>query len=79
MAAGSELWLSAGTSCESTKSTMTIRFLALGVMLAEAETAALSGREREATGHLRELQAHCEKIVGELAADKPGRPKLVVA
>jgi hypothetical protein len=52
---------------------------ALGKMLAEAETAALMDRDVDATEHLRELQAHCEKLVEMLAPAQQGRPKLVVA
>jgi hypothetical protein len=56
-----------------------MRFYALGKMLAEAETAALMDRDVDATEHLRELQAHCEKLVEMLAPAQQGRPKLVVA
>lgn len=55
------------------------RFYALGRMLAEAEVASLSGCNQDAAQKLRELQAHCEKLVVMLAPAEKGRPKLVTA
>ena len=55
------------------------RFHALGRMLAEAEIASLSGCDHDAAQQLRELQAHCEKLIVMLAPAEKGRPKLVPA
>jgi hypothetical protein len=55
------------------------RFYALGRMLAEAEVASLSGCNQDAAQKLRELQAHCEKLVVMLAPAEKGAPKLVTA
>ena len=81
MTGGRELWRSAQDYADrcGAKSAKAMRFYALGKMLAEAETAALMDRDVDATEHLRELQAHCEKLVEMLAPAQRGRPKLVVA
>jgi hypothetical protein len=55
------------------------RFYALSNMLEAAELAARLGSKAEAVEHLRELQAHCEKMVGILAPQDKTRPKLVAA
>ena len=79
MPSGSELWQSAEEYADrcGAKSAKAMRFYALGKMLAEAETAALMDRDIDATEHLRELQAYCEKLV-QLLAPAQGL-KLVVA
>ena len=56
-----------------------MRFYALNKMLEAAELAARSGSKDEAVEHLRELQAHCEKMIGILAPQEKTRPKLVAA
>jgi hypothetical protein len=63
MTGGRELWHSAQDYADrcGAKSAKAMRFYALGKML--AETAALMDRDVDATEHLRELQAHCEKLV----------------
>ena len=48
-------------------------------MLVEAEMASFSGCDGDAAQKLRELQAHCEKLVAMLAPAEQGRPKLVTA
>ena len=61
------------------RSAQAMRFYALGKMLEAAELAARLGPKAEAVEHLRELQAHCEKMVGILAPQEKSRPKLVAA
>jgi hypothetical protein len=56
-----------------------MRFYALSKMLEAAELAARLGSKAEAVEYLRELQAHCEKMVCILAAQEKTRPKLVAA
>ena len=56
-----------------------MRFYGLSKMLEAAELAARSGSKAEAVEHLRELQAHCEKMVAILAPEEKARPKLVAA
>jgi hypothetical protein len=56
-----------------------MRFYALGRMLDEAETSALTGCDIEAAERLRELQAHCEKLIAVLAPEQKKRPRLVAA
>jgi len=54
-----------------------MRFYALNKMLEAAELAARVGSKSEAVEHIRELQAHCEKMIGILAPDERWRPRLV--
>jgi hypothetical protein len=54
-------------------------FFSLGIMLHEAENAAVEGDSSISVEKLRELQAHCEKMVGILAPGSKGRPRLVAA
>jgi hypothetical protein len=61
------------------RSAQAMRFYALSKMLEAAELAARLGSKAEAVEHLRELQAHCEKMVGILAPQDKTRPKLVAA
>ena len=56
-----------------------MRFYALTRMLAEAETAMLIGSDAEAADLVRELQAHCEKMIGILAPERKKGPTLVAA
>ena len=81
MALGKDLWDSAGDFSRmcGVQSTMATRFYALGRMLAEAEVASLVGCNQDAAQKLRELQAHCEKLVAMLTPEERGRPKLVSA
>jgi hypothetical protein len=52
-------------------------FFSLGIMLHEAESAAFEGNSSISIEKLRELQAHCEKMIDVLAPNHRGRPKLV--
>jgi hypothetical protein len=58
----------------SLRSAQGMRFYALSKMLEAAELAARLGSKAEVAEHLRELQAHCERMIGILAP-----PKLVAA
>jgi hypothetical protein len=81
MALGKDLWDSADDFARmcGVQSAMAARFYALGRMLAEAESSSLTGCDVDAAQRLRELQAHCEKLVALLAPDEKGQPKLVAA
>jgi len=81
MSRGKALWDSADLlrADGSAKSAKALRFFALGRILRETEGAALNGRDVEAAQHLRELQAHCEKLIGMVAPEKKGRPSVVAA
>ena len=48
-------------------------------MLAEAETAMLMGSSLESAELVRELQAHCEKMIAILAPELKTGPTLVAA
>jgi hypothetical protein len=48
-------------------------------MLSEAEDALVAGRTQAGVGHLRELQAHCEKYIRSLTPDGRGGPKGLAA
>ena len=54
-------------------------FYSLATMLDQAEDAAVGGHSHQAIEKLRELQAHCEKMISALAPEQKGRPKLVAA
>jgi hypothetical protein len=56
-----------------------MRFYALSKMLEAAEHAARLGPTSEAVEHLRELQAHCERMICILAPLDKARLKLVAA
>jgi hypothetical protein len=56
-----------------------MRFYALTSMLADAETSCIEGKDMEAIEHLRELQAHCEKMIALLAPEEKHRPTIVAA
>ena len=61
----------------SLRSAQAMRFYGLSKMLEAAELAARLGSKSEAVEHIRELQAHCEKMIGILAPQEKTRPKLV--
>ena len=80
MSKAKELWDAAGEldGKFEVRSANAMRFYALAQMLAEAETSWLTRNTDQALLRLRELQAHCEKMVAELAPDKTLRPALIV-
>jgi hypothetical protein len=55
------------------------RFYALSKMLEAAEIAAHSGAKNEAVEHIRELQAHCERMIALLKPEKKERRLRMVA
>ena len=61
------------------RSVNAMRFYALAKMLAEAETAWLSDNDLQSAKRLRQLQAHCEKMISELAPAASSKPTLVVS
>jgi hypothetical protein len=79
MALDKDVWGSADdcSSACGVQSPSAARFHALGRMLAEAEVASLSGCDDDAAQKLRELQAHCEKLIAMLAPAEKGCLKLV--
>ena len=81
MANGKEVWASAEKLKDKggARSANAMRFYALTRMLAEAETAMLTGSEAESAELVRELQAHCEKMIAILAPDRKIGPTLVAA
>ena len=56
-----------------------MRFYALAKMLAEAETAWLTDNDTQSVENLRQLQAHCEKMISDLAPRASVKPTLVVS
>jgi hypothetical protein len=76
---GEEIWDAAEKGTKTARSANLMRFYALGRMLDAAETSALSGCDIEAAEQLRELQAHCEKLIAVLAPEQKKPPKLVTA
>jgi hypothetical protein len=80
--AGKEIW---ATAVEPTGAMVQPDFVArycfysLTTMLGQAEDAAVGGHSRQAIEKLRELQAHCEKMIGVLAPEHKGCPKIVAA
>jgi hypothetical protein len=78
MSNGAEKWAAAERFAEygSARTAQSMRFYALTRMLDTAESAVLNGCERDAIESLRELQAHCEKLVAMLAPRWRGRPAL---
>ena len=79
MSYGADKWKAGDAFAGSLRSAQAMRFYALSKMLEAAELAARRGSKDEAVEHLRELQAHCEKMVGILAPQEKTRPKLVAA
>jgi hypothetical protein len=64
----------------SLRSAREMRFYALSKMLEAAEIAARTGAKDEAVEHIRELQAHCERMVGQLnQTKKEGHLRMVAA
>jgi len=80
MTSGRQLWEGAQLAdlCGA-KSANSFRFAALAQMLAEAEDAVISGRTNAGISCLRELQAHCEKLIALLAPNGKGGPKGLTA
>ena len=79
MSYGADKWKAGDSFSGSLRSAQTMRFYALSKMLDAAELAARVGAKSEAVEHIRELQAHCEKMIGILAPQEKTRPKLVAA
>jgi hypothetical protein len=61
------------------RSAQSMRFYALSKMLEAAEIAARTGAKDEAVEHIRELQAHCERMVAVLQPEKKARRLRTVA
>ena len=80
MASGRQLWEGAQLAerCGA-KSASSLRFVALAQMLAEAEGDVVCGRTNAGISCLRELQAHCEKLIALLAPNGKGGPKGLAA
>ena len=78
MTYGAEKWVAAQRFCNA-RTAQSMQFYALTRMLDAAESAAINDRQTEAVEHLRELQAHCEKMIGQLAPESRGRPRVVAA
>jgi hypothetical protein len=79
--AGKEIWAAAEVS---RKSAIVQRefvtrycFYSLATMLDQAENAAVEGQSQQAIKKLRELQVHCEKMIGVLAPEQKRCLKLV--
>jgi hypothetical protein len=64
---------------DSPRSALSMRFYALSKMLEAAELAARKGAKDEAAEHIRELQAHCERMVALLHPEKKERRLRAVA
>jgi hypothetical protein len=81
MSFGADRWVSADRFAEygGPHSVKSMRFYALTSMLADAETSCIEGKDMEAIEHLRELQAHCEKMIALLAPEEKHRPTIVAA
>jgi len=77
MSYGSDKWKAGDAFAGSLRSAQAMRFYGLSKMLEAAELAARLGSKAEAVEHLRELQAHCEKMVAILAPEEKPQPKLV--
>ena len=79
MSYGSDKWKAGDSFVGSLRSAQAMRFYGLNNMLEAAELAARRGSKAAAVEHLRELQAHCEKMVAILAPEEKAHPKLVAA
>ena len=85
MTGAKDLWDTAdkiGSSSDANSSDA-MRMYALGMMLAEAETAVLTHRPADAASHLAELRAYTEKMISVLQAplhsqSLPRRPRLAL-
>ena len=80
MAGAKDLWETADKIVSSTdvKSSDAMRMYALGMMLAEAETAVLTRRRADAARHLEELRAYTERMISVLQTEA-AQPKLANA
>ena len=76
---GKEIWDAAehGTKLGCERSANVMRLYALSRLLAEAETAVLTGEDASAAEKLRHLQAYCEKMIERLAPK--AKPQLIEA
>lgn len=76
---GREIWQAAedGAAFAGVPATNGLRFCALSRMLMEAEKNLAYGDRAMAVEQLRELQAHCEKLIGMLAPLERAGPRLV--
>lgn len=81
MTNGKELWDAAVEQGAKggVRSVNAMRFYALAKMLAEAETAWLSDNDQKSAECLRQLQAHCEKMISALTSTASAKPTLVVS
>jgi hypothetical protein len=81
MSYGADRWqLGEEMAAEGTlRSAQSMRFYALSKMLEAAEIAARTGHKDEAALHIRELQAHCERMVSLLTPPKDRRRLRAVA
>jgi len=81
MSYGAEKWQAGDcfAGAGSLRSAQATRFFALIIMVEAAELAARHGLTTDAIEHLRELQAHCEKMIGIVATHEKRRPRLVAA
>jgi hypothetical protein len=79
MSYGADKWKAGDSFAGSLRSAQAMRFYALYKMLEAAELAARLGTKADAVEHLRELQAHSEKMIRILAPQEKTRPKLVAA
>jgi hypothetical protein len=80
MSFGADRWVAADRFAQygGPHSVKSMRFYALTRMLADAETSSIEGKHI-AIEHLRELQAHCEKMIALLAPEEKRRPAIVAA
>jgi hypothetical protein len=81
MSFGADRWVAADMFAQygGPHSAKSMRFYALTRMLADAETACIEGKDVKAIEHLRELQAHCERMIALLAPEQKQRPTIVAA
>jgi hypothetical protein len=81
MSSGKDLWDSADDFAGrgGVRSVNAMRFYALAKMVAEAESAWLTGDEAQAVEHTRQLQAHCQKMVAGLGPNAVGKPTLIAS
>ena len=81
MTGANDLWQTADKIGSSTdvKSSDAMRMYALGMMLAEAETAVLTHRRADAARHLAELRAYTEKMISMLQGTEAAQPRLADA
>lgn len=81
MNTGRNVWDSADAfeSRGGARSVNAMRSYTLAKMVAEAESAWLTSDATKAVEHIRELQAHCEKMILGLAPDAAVNPALPTA